>query len=302
MGMNIIEAYIKFRGQLVIFISGLSGCGKTSLAKKLSEDFKLNFIDQFKYYKKDYNEKIKLSNDVERINWDTYEAMDWDKLNKDIDKYKKNGVIVTGFALPEEQIKSEVDYHVHLSISKNSCIENRHKFLEKHKDKYKEDFDLIGTETEKLIMNKMIFPYYLDTVKKSKINKFINTNKLTDDEIEENLWKLILEDFVQPRIKKLYYEWKKEHPEDSVDKDTTPAIKSEMNTSELIGTNSDETSNNDSNNSSDKTSEDLLDDDILDDPENKALDDPKIFKDEDEYLLQTDNDIKDGPIEFLEES
>ena len=50
--MNYIEAYIKFKGQLVVFISGLSGCGKTKISKKISNSFKIKLIDQNKYYKK----------------------------------------------------------------------------------------------------------------------------------------------------------------------------------------------------------------------------------------------------------
>ena len=61
--MNVIEAYIKYKTQLIIFISGLSGCKKTFLAKKLSDNLKINFIDQFNYYKKNYKEKIELLTD-----------------------------------------------------------------------------------------------------------------------------------------------------------------------------------------------------------------------------------------------
>ena len=56
--MTVIDAYIKFNKKLIIFISGLSpGSGKTSLAKKLSQDFKIKHIDQSKYYLKDFDEK-----------------------------------------------------------------------------------------------------------------------------------------------------------------------------------------------------------------------------------------------------
>ena len=34
--MNIVEAYIKFKGQLLIFVSGLSGCGKSTIGKKIA--------------------------------------------------------------------------------------------------------------------------------------------------------------------------------------------------------------------------------------------------------------------------
>ena len=43
--MNILEAYIKYNGQLIIFISGLTGCGKTKLAKKLAFDYKCKILN-----------------------------------------------------------------------------------------------------------------------------------------------------------------------------------------------------------------------------------------------------------------
>ncbi|AYV76915.1 MAG: uridine kinase [Barrevirus sp.] len=184
--MNIVEAYIKFKGQLIIFISGLYACGKLKLAKKIQRDFGLTLLNQYDYYKKDYNEKIKIGDNQDTlINWYTDDAIDWLTLNNDIEKYKKDGVIVVGFSLPQSRINKDihVDYHIHLNIKKQECMEKRKQFLEKHKDKYKEEYGIINTPLEKLIMNKLIFPYYLESVKKSKINKFINVTGLSDDKI-----------------------------------------------------------------------------------------------------------------------
>lgn len=50
--MNVVEAYIKFRGQLVVLVSGLSGSGKTEIARNIERDFKLKFINLNDYYKK----------------------------------------------------------------------------------------------------------------------------------------------------------------------------------------------------------------------------------------------------------
>jgi cytidylate kinase len=48
---------MKYNGQFVIFISGLIGCGKSKLAKKISNSLKLKLVDQHKYFKQDHNSK-----------------------------------------------------------------------------------------------------------------------------------------------------------------------------------------------------------------------------------------------------
>jgi uridine kinase len=71
--MNIVEAYIKFKGQLIIFISGLPACGKLILAKTIQTDFSLKLLNQFDYYKEDYkvfpldNTSFLMSNSNTRI-------------------------------------------------------------------------------------------------------------------------------------------------------------------------------------------------------------------------------------------
>ena len=50
--MNIVEAYIKKRKQLIILISGFSGCGKTVIAKNISKDFNISFLNLNNFMKK----------------------------------------------------------------------------------------------------------------------------------------------------------------------------------------------------------------------------------------------------------
>lgn len=190
--MNIIEAYIKFNGQMVVLISGMSGCGKTKFAKKISEKFNIKYLDEVDYYKKDYAEKKTLPGGSEIINWDSDDAVDWVKLNKDIDEHKTKGVIVSGFSFPQDKITSEVNYHIQLSLSKKKCLEIRHKFLEKNKEKFPEEYEKIDSKEELLKMNQLTYPYYLDVIKRSKINKFINVNKFDDDQIFDMIWDLLI--------------------------------------------------------------------------------------------------------------
>jgi len=214
--MNIVEAYIKFKNQLIIFISGLPACGKLKLAKKVKRDFNLKLLNQFDYYRKDYNVKTTLQDGTILINWYTDSAIDWTKLNEDIDKYKKDGVIVVGFSLPEDKFdKKDIDFHLHLNIPKQLCMEKRKDFVEKNKDKdkYKEEFSLIGTVTEKLRMNQLIFPYYLESMKKSKINKFINIATMSDDEVYDTAFKYLI-DFIEDYL----------YPEDTASNSNTPKV------------------------------------------------------------------------------
>jgi uridine kinase len=55
--MNIVEAYIKFNKGLIIVVSGISGCGKTTLARDIERDFNLKLIDQYDYYLEKYDNK-----------------------------------------------------------------------------------------------------------------------------------------------------------------------------------------------------------------------------------------------------
>ncbi|QKF94229.1 putative uridine kinase [Fadolivirus algeromassiliense] len=191
--MNIVEAYIKFNKQLLIFISGLPGCGKLKLAKNVSRDFKIKIIDQYDYYKKDYNVTANLPDGTKLINWYTNDAIDWDKFNEDIDKLKVNGLIVIGVSLIESHITSKPDYHFHLNISKQLCMDKRKDFLKEHKDKYEEEYKVVNTPIEKLKMNQLIFPYYLESIKKSKVNKFININEMTDDQVYDMAFDTLIE-------------------------------------------------------------------------------------------------------------
>lgn len=179
--MNVVEAYIKFRGQLIILMSGITGCKKTKFAKMLAKEFSIKFVDQMNYYTKDYNEMTELPDGTKTINWYSDNAIDWDKLNNDINKYKVAGVVITGFSFPTDHLKFDPDFHIHIKLLKKTCIERRRKFLSKYKEKYPDEYSVINTEKELLYMNKLIYPNYLESLKKSKIDKFISMDELTDE-------------------------------------------------------------------------------------------------------------------------
>lgn len=209
--MNIVEAYIKFNGQLFIAVSGLPMCGKSILTENIARDFKLHILNQFDYYKQNYDVSITLPDGTNLINYYTDDAIDWDKLNDDINKFKKKGVIVRGISFPTNKINSQIDYHIHLSISKQLCIEKRKKFLEENKEKFKDQYDLIDSTEEKLKMNTLIYPFYLESRKNTKIDKFINTQELTDNQIYDVAFDGIIE-----MIQKYLYQKNKNNTIDQI--------------------------------------------------------------------------------------
>lgn len=194
--MNIVETYIKFNNQLIILVSGLSGCGKLALGKNISRDFKITLLDQHNYYKKNYDVVTSLPDGTKIINWYTDDAIDWDKFNEEINKHKKDGVVIVGMSFPINRLNFESDYHIHLNISKQLCLEKRKEFLEKHKDEYADEYKIMNTPTEKLIMNQFIFPYYIESTKNSRVNKFVNINELTEEQVYDQVFEM-LKDFIQ---------------------------------------------------------------------------------------------------------
>lgn len=180
--MNIVEAYIKFKKQLIIFISGMSGSGITQLAKNIANDFNTSIISYSNYYKKTEN-KVILTDGTEFINCNSDDTIDWKKLNDDIMNKKKNGVVVYSQSFPLDKLDNNlhVDFHIHIKLSKQNLFNRRKKFIERHPNLYKNEFDLINTENGKIIFNKYIYPYYLETINNTKINKWINANKYYDE-------------------------------------------------------------------------------------------------------------------------
>ena len=133
---------------------------------------------------------------------------------------KGDGLLVIGISFPEDKIESKPDYHIHLNISKQACVERRKMFLEKHKDEenYGEDYKLIGSVTEKLKMNQLIFPYYLESIKKAKINKFININEMNNDVVYDTAFDALI-DMIKKYLKQDNGQSNKSESEEESDSD-----------------------------------------------------------------------------------
>lgn len=202
--LNIVEAFIKFNRQLIIFISGLSGSGKTSQAEKLSKDLKIRVIyvrDYYKNYKDreiylsenttnnqhvnsdnvtdlDTTLDIKLSNNKLVKNQYSTKLIDKDKLNEDINNFKKNGLIISGFPLPKDTIDSNIDLHIHISINQTTYIQ----YQEKKKNP-------LNSQDIELKYQQVIKPFYKNIIKDLQINKFLNSKKfVSKEQLYDEIW------------------------------------------------------------------------------------------------------------------
>jgi adenylate kinase family enzyme len=186
--MNIVEAFIKFKGQLIIVISGINGCGKSEIANDIAHDFKLEIIDQFNFLNNDYDIKTELNDGSKIINWDSDEAIDWKLFNKEVNSKSDKGVIVIGTSFPVDNLEFNIDFHLHVSMAKKVCFDSRKKFLNEHRDKFPDDV----YDKELLKFNKLTFPYYLKTLEHNKIDKYLNANNHSLDELYDQAFDYLI--------------------------------------------------------------------------------------------------------------
>lgn len=187
--MNIVEAYIKFRGQLVILVTGISGSGISHLAKNISSDLKINSLSYAKFCKPDYNEKVKLPDGSEITNWDTDDTIDWDKFNAEINQLKSKGVVAYNQSFPVDRLDPnlQVDAQIQIRLSKQNLFARRQKYIQDHPEECK---DIANRNQELLIFNRYTFPYYLQTSETNRITKNINANEfvnLPEQEYDDKL-------------------------------------------------------------------------------------------------------------------
>lgn len=236
--MNIVEVYNNFNEQLIILISGLSGSKKTTLAKKISKDFKLKMFNLEDYSVLNNDNTVKLSNDVTVTDWDHIDSYNWEQFNIDINNNKKDGLVVCGQYFTSDKINFKPDFHIHIKISKKRLTENRHEFIEKHPDKFP---DVLNTPTESLIINQLAYPHYLEYLEKSSVDKFINANEITEEEVYDSAFSYLinmidkfLEDNRNAVDKKLYSNINKTAKKDSSSDDSSKKIHLNNSTTETI--------------------------------------------------------------------
>jgi len=176
--MNIVDAYIKFNGELIILISGLSGSGKSGLANNIAKDFKITKIDIEMHCKKDFNKTVKLPNDVVVTDWDDAESYDWKTINKLVNENKNKGVVLCAPYFPTKLLEFNQSLHIHIKITKQHLIESRKKFVKENQERCEKLNDL-----EALIVNQITYPHYIKYLEESKIDKYINSKEMTQSQV-----------------------------------------------------------------------------------------------------------------------
>lgn len=201
MTKTIVEAYKNKFKQMIILISGFSGSGKTVLGKSLSKDLKINFVNLNDYYKEDWDKTSEAIELEERkiVDWDSPDAVDWNKFNEEINRIKEDGVVVSGFSFPKDSLSFKTDLHIHLKISKDDLIKNRKDYKSENEDSR---INSLSEEMEKRILNKITYPHYMNSLQTSIINKFIQV-KSGEEALKEAYG--IIFDFVVENIEKKIY-------------------------------------------------------------------------------------------------
>jgi hypothetical protein len=176
--LNIVDAYIKYNKQLIIFISGVTGTGLTKLAKTLSRDLHLGLISYVNYLLPNTpsntpSKKEKLPDNTEFTNWDTDDIIDWPALSQAIHAAKSRGVIVMSQSFPTDKLDRNltVDAHIRIKLSFNNLWNRINKHLEKNNK------PTLNIEKKELIFKEYTYPYYLQTFKTNNITKYLNANE-----------------------------------------------------------------------------------------------------------------------------
>ena len=192
---NIIDAYLKYNNQFIIIISGLSGSNKSKISQKVASILNFVYLNTRDYIEKTKYEELELSNKKTVKIWHSYNWEDIINKIKIINKDKK-GIVICGEYFPSDKLGNlYIDQHYHIKVSKQNLIKKRLEYINNNKDKDrdrdrdKEEF--YDDETESLIINQAVYPYYLDIIQKSRINKFINVNEMIELNENEYLDKIV---------------------------------------------------------------------------------------------------------------
>jgi adenylate kinase family enzyme len=214
---NVVEAYTDKKGKSIILFSGLSGSGKSKIAKFIAEKFnyKITNLNDFYYSKETYdkpNNYVELD-DKKILDWDNiYESVNWDKLNEHVNMYKNKGLIIYGLGFPTKLLKFKPDYHFLVKISKPKLLENREKYLKKQDKNNKDDKDdkdddiqeqdkefikkINKMDIDKKILNKITYPHYLNIITDSKIDKYLEVDKMTTEELYKDVFDFLIKSII----------------------------------------------------------------------------------------------------------
>jgi len=164
---------------MFIAISGISSSGKSFIGQKLAKELELSYIDLDYFY---LNSKpfITLSNGITVKNWDCDEALDIKKLKTFVTEKHSDGLLLVGFNLTDDLLPVKPNFHIHLSIGDTEeeiikrCIISRN---------LSKNFSKKSAENDKLVVKELVYPFYLETLKRSSIDftiKVFDNNERRD--------------------------------------------------------------------------------------------------------------------------
>ena len=173
--MNIIEAYLKYKGYHIILLSGYSGSRKTLIAQFLAKHFNYNYINLSHFYYS-INEYSKKSDNT--IWEDIYKSVDWTKFNNYVNEYKTRGIVISGFGFPAKLINFTAT-HIYIKISKENLLLEREKYIISHGKPFDKNIEL-----DNIILEEHITTKVYDWI--------INGNKLKFDEAKYDAFRFLI--------------------------------------------------------------------------------------------------------------
>ena len=149
----------------LVFLSGLSGTGKTTIGKAFVEKYKDEgwiFKDQDDFFR-DEKPKVTLSNGSVKSNWDCKEALDFQAINEWLYEHRDENVMFVGFALIPKWVFIEPTVYIDLSYDGDydeRCIENRKK---------SKGYEGKKAEDDILMVKEVIMPFYIYIIKNESV-------------------------------------------------------------------------------------------------------------------------------------
>lgn len=192
MGKNILDEYILRNKQIIILILGLPCSNKSFFAKELSADMKLRCININNYLIDNKFIKEKVNGMILKM-YEHPDNYNWEELNKIINKYKKDGIILYGNYIDIKKINFDINFTFFINMNNALC---KKILLENKMLPYEEDNDKVN-----LYFKNYLNPLYDDLKKNIKINKFFNMKEdISIEELYDNLWNILME-LIQTSLK-----------------------------------------------------------------------------------------------------